>query len=78
MSTVYYDKTALSDAYGPLSAQMADPSLGAIPGATSPDGSGLGAQRGDSKHNDAYLGLQITVGRFFPPKRGKTRLRSKF
>jgi hypothetical protein len=56
---------------------MADPSLGAIPGATSPNADGTGAQRGD-KQKDAYLGLQITVGRFFPPKRGKTRLRSKF
>ena len=77
VSTVYYDKTALTAAYGPQSAQMADPNLGNIPGATSPDASGVGAQRGD-KQKDAYIGLQITVGRFFPPKRGKTRLRSKF
>ncbi len=77
VSTVYYDKSALGAAYGPQSVQMADPNLGNIPGATSPDASGLGAQRGD-KQKDAYLGLQITIGRFFPPKRGKTRLRSKF
>lgn len=77
VSTVYYDKVALEAAYGTQSVQMADPSLGLIPGATSPDGSGMGAQRGDTQ-KDAYLSLQITIGRFFPPKRGKTRLRSKF
>ena len=77
VSTVYYDKAALGAAYGPKSVQMADPSLGVIPNATAPDGSGLGAQRGD-KQKDAYFGLQVTVGRFFAPKRGKTRLRSKF
>ncbi len=77
VSTVYYDKAALGAAYGSQSVQMADPSLGDIPNATAPDGSGLGAQRGD-KQKDSYLSFQITVGRFFPPKRGKSRLRSKF
>ncbi len=73
----YYDKTALFDAYGSKSVTMADPSLGNIPGATSPNGDGTGAQRGD-KENDSYMSIQVTVGRFFPPKRKKTRLRSKF
>lgn len=77
VSTRYYNKASLTAAYGPLSAQMADPSLGVIPGATSPDASGLGAQRGD-KEKDSYLGFQITVGKYFAPKRGKSRLRSKF
>jgi hypothetical protein len=77
-STVYYDNTALKDNYGDLSAQMADPNIGAIPGATLPAGDGSGAQRGNSKDMDAYMGIQITVGRFFAPKRGKSRLRSKF
>lgn len=77
VSTRYYDKTALTNAYGPLSAEMADPSLGLIPGATSPDASGVGAQRGDTQ-KDTYLSFQITVGKFFAPKRGKSRLRSKF
>lgn len=77
VSTSYYDNAALAQNYGALSAQMADPSLGNIPGATSPDGAGVGAQRGD-KEKDSYMSLQITVGRFFPPKRGKSRLRSKF
>ena len=78
VSTVYYDNATLSANYGPVSAQMADPSIGTIPGATLPAGDGLGAQRGNSKDMDAYMGLQITVGRFFAKKRGKSRLRSKF
>lgn len=77
VSGTYYDKAALKDAYGPISVLMADPSLGDIPGATSPNGDGTGAQRGD-KEKDAFMSLQITVGRFFPPSRKKTRLRSKF
>lgn len=77
VSTRYYDKTALFNAYGATSVVMADPSLGNIPGATSPNADGTGAQRGD-KEKDAYMSLQVTVGRFFPPKRKKTRLRSKF
>lgn len=78
VSTVYYDNAALNANYGPVSAQMADPNIGTIPGATLPAGDGLGAQRGNSKDMDAYMGLQITVGRFFAKKRGKSRLRSKF
>lgn len=77
VSTNYYDKAALYNAYGQTSVIMADPSLGEIPGATMPDGRGVGAQRGD-KDKDSYMGLQITVGRFFAPKRGKSKLRSKF
>ena len=78
VSTVYYDNAALSANYGPVSAQMADPNIGTVPGATLPDGAGFGAQRGNSKDMDAYMGLQITIGRFFAKKRGKSRLRSKF
>ncbi len=78
VSTTYYvNKQAQLDAYGKQSLIMADPSLGDIKGATSPDASGVGAQRGD-KEKDSYMALQVTIGRFFPPKRGKTRLRSKF
>jgi hypothetical protein len=76
VSTVYYDKQALLAAYGPKSVQMADPNLGLIPGATYL-GDGVGQQRGD-KEKDSYMSAQITVGRFFPPKRKKTKLRSKF
>ncbi len=77
VSTVYYDKYKLGQAYGPTSVTMSDPSKGTITGATSPDAAGNAAQRGD-KQKDSYMGIQITVGRFFPPKRNKTRLRSKF
>jgi hypothetical protein len=77
VSTNYYDKTALFNAYGATSVLMADPSKGDIPGASSPNGDGSGAQRGD-KNKDAFATVQITVGKFFAPKRGRTKLRSKF
>lgn len=78
VSTRYYNKAALQSAYGSNSVLMADPSLGKVTGATEPDARGIGAQRGDTE-KDSYVSFQITVGRFFPPKRGKvTRLRSKF
>jgi len=77
VSTTYYDKYALNNAYGPLSVAMSDPSKGTIPGASSPDAAGNAAQRGD-KEKDSFMGVQVTVGRFFPPKRNKTKLRSKF
>lgn len=77
VSTNYYDKAALFNAYGATSALMADPSKGDIPGASSPNGDGSGAQRGD-KNKDAFATVQITVGKFFAPKRGRTKLRSKF
>ena len=77
VSSTYYDNTSLANAYGATSALMADPSKGDIPGATSNNADGTGAQRGD-KNKDSYASLQVTVGRFFPPKRGRTKLRSKF
>ena len=78
VSTTYYpDRTVQADAYGVKSLAFSDPSLGNIPNATAPNGDGTGAQRGD-KEKDSYMSLQVTVGRFFPPKRRKTKLRSKF
>ena len=78
VSTTYYpDRVAQADAYGVKSLAYADPSLGNIPYATANNGDGTGAQRGD-KEKDSYMSLQFTVGRFFPPKRRKTKLRSKF
>lgn len=77
VSTTYYDKIALEDAYGETSALMSDPGKGEIYGASSPNADGSRAQRGD-KQKDSYTTLQITVGRFFPPKHGRTKLRSKF
>jgi hypothetical protein len=74
----YYDPAALTSAYGPLSAQMADPSKGDIAGATKPDGAGLAAQRGDIE-KDSYFTFQVAVGYIFKKQRKKkARLRSKF
>jgi len=79
VSTVYYDKTLLQQAYGNKSVEMADPSLGKIYGATSPDASGKGAQRGDLD-KDSYMSLQLTVGYLFKKKykRRRSRLTTKF
>lgn len=76
VSTSYYDKVALEAAYGSNSVIMGDPSKGLIDGATYL-ADGKGEQRGD-KQKDSFMSLQITVGKFFAPKRGKSRLRSKF
>ena len=77
VSGTYYNNADLSAAYGPTAALMADPSKGEIIGASSPNADGTGAQRGDN-NKDSYMSLQVTVGRFFPPKHGRTKLRSKF
>lgn len=77
VSTRYYDNASIAAAYGPLAAHMADPSLGAIPGATLPDAQGVGAQRGDAQ-KDSYISLEVTVGYIFKQKRKRARLRSKF
>ncbi len=72
VSGTYYDKTKLAAAYGPTSAALSDPSLGDIHGATSPNGNGSGAQRGDVRYKDAYMFLTVNVGYKFP-RRGRTR-----
>lgn len=77
VSTVYYDPVALTNAYGPLSAQMADPSLGLIPGASSPASDGTPAQRGDSR-KDSFMSLELSVSYIFKKQRKSARLRSKF
>lgn len=77
VSGTYYNKSELAEAYGSNSVIFSDPSLGLIPSATIPNADGTGAQRGD-KQKDVFMSLQVTVGKFFPPKRRKTRLRSKF
>jgi hypothetical protein len=78
VSTNYYDPVALAAAYGPKSAQMADPSLGTIPGFSKPAADGTPAQRGDSKQKDSYFSVQLKGGYIFKYKRGRSRLRSKF
>lgn len=77
VSTVYYDPAALTQAYGPLSATMADPSLGLIPGASSPAADGTPAQRGDT-NKDSFMSLEISVSYIFKKQRKSARLRSKF
>lgn len=75
VGSYYYDKRALEEAYGPLSAQMSDRSLGNVAGATDPDAAGNPAQRGD-KQKDSYLSFEVSVGYIFVYKR--RMLRSKF
>ncbi|MES2678323.1 MAG: hypothetical protein V4635_00495 [Bacteroidota bacterium] len=73
----YYDASALAAAYGPESAQMADPSRGDIYGASLPAADGTAAQRGD-KQRDFYMTFEVTAGYIFKQKRKSARLRSKF
>lgn len=79
VSTVYHNKVLLQQAYGNKSVEMADPSLGKIYGATSPDASGKGAQRGDL-NKDSYMSVQLTVGYLIKKKykRRRSRLTTKF
>ncbi|MBA2612619.1 MAG: hypothetical protein H0U95_11645 [Bacteroidetes bacterium] len=77
VGTSYYDSTALATNFGPLAAVMADPNKHLITGQTSPDASGVAAQRGD-KQKDSYVTLELTVGYIFKQKRKRARLRSKF
>ena len=77
VGTTYYDSRALTEAYGPLSAQMADPNKGLVYGQTLPDSQGIGAQRGDGQ-NDSYMTLEVTVSYIFKQKRKRAKLRSKF
>lgn len=64
VSGVYYDNDAIRDAYGNTSAYFADPSTGAFPTWTDP-----GELRGDSKHKDGYLFLNISFVRNITYKR---------
>jgi hypothetical protein len=76
----YYDPAKLLAAYGPLSAQMSDPSIGLDPNlvtATKPNADGSPAQRGD-RQRDSYMSLEITASYIFKQKRKSARLRSKF
>ena len=77
VSTTYYNKSLLNQAYGSESGLMADPSKGDIYGASLPSADGKRAQRGD-KNNDSFMSMQITIGRFISTKRGKRKIRAKF
>ncbi len=75
VSGKYYDKVKLEQAYGAIAVALADPSLGTIPGATSPDGKGVGAERGNPKYKDTYMFFTINVGYKFTKQH---RTRAKF
>jgi hypothetical protein len=77
VGTVYYDQSKLSEAYGALSAQMADPNKGIIYGATLPDAAGNPAQRGD-RQKDSFMSLELSASYIFKKTRRSARLRSKF
>jgi hypothetical protein len=74
---VYYDNKTIKDVKGPVAAALADPSLGVVPGATSPNNDGTGAQRGD-KQNDSYMAVEIKFGIIIKDKRRKKLTRAKF
>ena len=75
VSGKYYDQAKLTAAYGPIAAALADPNRGHIPGATSPNGDGTGAERGNPKYKDSYMFLTVTVGYKFAKQH---RTRAKF
>ena len=75
VSGKYYDQAKLTAAYGPTAAALADPNLGKIPGATSPNGDGTGAERGNPKYKDSYMFFTINVGYKFAKQH---RTRAKF
>jgi len=68
VSTVYYDKDAIGDAYGDQAKYFSDPSSGYFSSWTNP-----GEQRGDSGENDAYLMFNVSFTRnlTYKRKRGK-------
>ncbi|MGQ0829137.1 MAG: DUF6089 family protein [Bacteroidota bacterium] len=80
VSTVYYDKAALTAARGKEAAYLADPSLYRLPpeyggNNTTNHQAGAGQQRGDPKDKDAYMFINVTIGYKVPYRR---RTRSKF
>ncbi len=68
VSTDYYDKSAISAAYGNDAAFFSDPSSGYFPSWTA-----TGEQRGDPGENDAYLMFNVSFTRniTYKRKRGK-------
>jgi hypothetical protein len=60
VSGSYYDPAALAQ-INPMSPLLADPNTGQVPGATSPNADGTGAQRGDPSDNDSYMFAILSV-----------------
>lgn len=58
VSKTYYDKTALEQNFGTLSAQLSDKSDGAWP---TTGGVGAGQQRGDPRDKDSYMMAIISI-----------------
>jgi hypothetical protein len=77
VSSRYYDRQALIDAKGQTAANLADPSLGDIPGASKPDAKGTAAQRGNPNDRDSYAFVQFSAT-YKVYKSRKRRTRSKF
>lgn len=78
VSSVYYDPTILLAVKGPVAVALADPSLGLVPGATSPGGDGVGAQRGNTRDKDSYMNLEIKVGYVLNPRKKRRITKAKF
>jgi len=78
VSSVYYDKVLLEQHKGAIAVALADPSLGLIPGATSPNGDGTGAQRGNTRDKDSYMNLEIKVGFVIDPRKKRRITKAKF
>lgn len=56
VSTTYFDNTMVREYNGDISAYLADPSLGAVPGQTN-----AYQQRGDAKDKDSYMFMVINL-----------------
>ncbi len=78
VSSVYYDRAKLLAMKGPVAVALADPSLGLIPGATTPNGDGTGAQRGNTRDKDSYMNLEIKVGYVLNPRKKRRITKAKF
>jgi hypothetical protein len=73
VSTVYYDKNEIGAAQSNpsnaiIAEHFADPNLQLIPDIDGVSVTGVGQQRGDSKHNDSYMFMHVSlnykIGRF--------------
>ena len=72
VSGVYFDNDAILESYGSTSAYFADPSKGAFPTWTT-----AGELRGDSKHKDGYMYLNVSFVRNLSAK-GMKRVKFKY
>lgn len=66
VSTTYVDKAVIIGGNGQLAANLADPSLGNIPGQTTP-----GEQRGDPRYNDVYMTMLFNINYKLTDQRGR-------